>query len=54
MFRKIELRAIVASIAYHVAAVAVLYVGGLLGWLALLGIIAAAVCVCTCVANKNN
>lgn len=48
------MKAVCMSIAYHVAAVAALFVGGLLGWLALVGCLFAGACVWACVADRNN
>ena len=48
------MKAVIASIVYHVAAVAALFVGGLLGWLALVGCLFAVACVCACMAGRNN
>lgn len=48
------MKAVCLSIAYHVAAVAALFVGGLLGWLALVGCLFAGACVWACVADRNN
>ena len=48
------MKAVIASIAYHVAAVAVLCVGGLVGWLALVCGLLGVACVCACVADRNN
>lgn len=45
------MKAVCMSIAYHVAAVAALFVGGLVGWLALVGCLLGVACVCACVAE---
>jgi hypothetical protein len=46
-----KMKDVCMSIVYHVAAVAALFVGGLLGWLALVGCLFAGACVCACVAE---
>lgn len=48
------MKAVIASIVYHVAAVAALCAGGLVGWLALVGCLLGVACVWACVADKNN
>lgn len=48
------MKAVIASIVYHVAAVAVLCAGGLVGWLALVGCLLGVACVCARVADRKN